>query len=76
MEHPLIGNLEELTPEQLTDKINELHQKLTVAMRTGNGHLCNQIRMAIESYTNKLREKQAKAWEETSQNFKDKINIS
>jgi hypothetical protein len=76
MEHPLIGNLEELTPEQLTDKINELHQKLTVAMRTGNGNLCNQIRMAIESYTNKLREKQAKAWEETSQNFKDKINIS
>ena len=76
MEHPLIGNLEELTPEQLTEKITELHQKLTIAMRTGNGHLCNQIRMAIESYTNKLREKQAKAWEESAQNFKDKINIS
>lgn len=76
MEHPLIGNLDELTPEQLTDKINELHQKLTIAMRTGNGHICNQIRMAIESYTNKLREKQIKAWEESAQNFKDKINIS
>ena len=76
MEHPLIDNLDELTPEQLTDKINELHQKLTIAMRTGNGHLCNQIRMAIESYTNKLREKQIKAWEESAQNFKDKINIS
>ena len=76
MEHPLIGNLEELTPEQLTEKITELHQKLTIAMRTGNGHLCNQIRMAIESYTNKLRAKQAKAWEESAQNFKDKINIS
>jgi hypothetical protein len=32
--------------------------------------------MAIESYTNKLREKQAKAYEESNQNFKDKINIS
>jgi hypothetical protein len=76
MEHPLISNIDEFTPDELIEKINELNSKLTIGMRSGNSHLCNQIRMAIESYTNKLREKQAKAYEESNQNFKDKINIS
>jgi hypothetical protein len=76
MEHPLISNIDELTHDELIEKINELNSKLTIGMRSGNSHLCNQIRMAIESYTNKLREKQAKAYEESNQNFKDKINIS
>jgi hypothetical protein len=76
MEHPLISNIDDLTPDELIEKINELNSKLTIGMRVGNSHLCNQIRMAIESYTNKLREKQAKAYEESNQNFKDKINIS
>jgi len=76
MEHPLISNIDELTLDELIEKINELNSKLTIGMRSGNSHLCNQIRMAIESYTNKLREKQAKAYEESNQDFKDKINIS
>ena len=76
MEHPLISGLDELTQEQLTEKITELNNKLNIAYRTGNGHLCNQIRMALESYTNKLREKQAKAYEDAQKNFDDKIKIS
>jgi hypothetical protein len=76
MEHPLVANLDELTPEQLTEKITELNNKLGIAYRTGNGHLCNQLRMVLESYTNKLREKQIKQWEEAQDNFKDKIKIS
>ena len=76
MEHPLIGNLDELTAEQLHEKITELTKKLNIAYRTGNGHLCDQIRMAIESYSSKLKEKQMKQWEESQNNFKDKINIS
>lgn len=76
MEHPLISNLDELTPDQLHEKITELTNKLGIAYRTGNGHLCNQIRMALESYTTKLKEKQAKAYEEAQQNFNDKIKIS
>ncbi len=76
MEHPLISGIDTLTQEELIEKINELNRKLNIAYRSGNGHLCDQIRMAVESYTNKLREKQAKAYEESNQNFKDKINIS
>lgn len=57
MEHPLVGNLDELTADQLTTQINDLSRKLGIANRTGNAHLCNQIRMALESYQNKYQEK-------------------
>ena len=57
MEHPLIANLDDLTAEQLQEKISELTKKLSIALRTGNGHLCNQLRMALESYQNKYNER-------------------
>lgn len=76
MEHPLIGDLDSLSNEELQTKITELTNKLFIAARTGNAHLCDQIRMAIESYTNKLQAKQQKEYEDAMGNFKDKINIS
>lgn len=57
MEHPLIANLDSLTEEELLAKITELNKKLSIAMRTGNAYLCNQLRMAIESYQTKYNEK-------------------
>ena len=57
MEHPLIASLDDQTAEQLLEKINELNRKLGIAFNTGNAHLCNQIRMAIESYQTKYNEK-------------------
>jgi hypothetical protein len=57
MEHPLIPNLDSLTVDELSEKISELNRKLSIAYRTGNDHLCNQIRMAIESYQTKYQEK-------------------
>ena len=57
MEHPLISNLDELNLEQLQEKISELTKKLGIASRTGNAYLCNQLRMALESYQNKYQEK-------------------
>lgn len=76
MEHPLIGELSSLTLDELTAKISELNQKLTFAMRTGNGDLCNQLRMAIESYNNKYREKLSEVYKSSQASFKDKIDIS
>ena len=77
MEHPLIGPLDELTLEELSVRINELGKKLGIAARTGNGHLCNQIRMAMENYQNmyqtRLQESYKKAQGDT--NFDDKISI-
>ncbi len=73
MEHPLIGNLDSLTPDQLLEKINELNKKLSIAHRSGNGYLCNQLRMAIESYQTKYQEKTRR---DQGTAFDDVIDIS
>jgi hypothetical protein len=73
MEHPLIKNLNELSNQELLDKISELHKKLAIAARSGNGHMCNQIRMALESYQNQFNEKTRK---DSGTPFDDVIDIS
>jgi len=77
MEHPLIGNLDDLTADELSSKVNELSTKLSIAARSGNGHLCDQIRMALESYQNKYREKLEDTYKKQSggRNFDNKIDI-
>lgn len=73
MEHPLIGNLDSLSEQELLDKVNELHKKLSIAYRTGNGYLCDQLRMAIESYQSKYQERIRK---NPDNNFDEIIDIS
>jgi hypothetical protein len=79
MEHPLIHSLNDESLEDLSKKISELHRKLTIAHRIGNGYLCDQIRMAIESYTTKHQEKMAELYRPKNSNdvdFDSKIDIS
>ena len=77
MEHPLIGSLDEQTLEELGARINELGKKLSIAARTGNGHLCDQIRMAMENYQNMYQQKLQESYKKAQgdSNFDDKINI-
>lgn len=77
MEHPLIGDISELSIDELSEKLNDLRNKLNIVSRSGNGHLCNQLRMAIETYQNKYTEKlQANDKKQSGDvNFNDKINI-
>jgi hypothetical protein len=79
MEHPLIPNLDDLKIDELGSKISELNNKLRIAQNTGNGQLCNQIRMAIESYQTKhsqrLQEMYQAANKDLGKNLDDKINI-
>ena len=75
MEHPLIGSLDDLTIDELGLKINELNKKLMIAQKMGNGHMCNQIRMALENYNSKYREKLEETYKKSQHNFDDKINI-
>ena len=77
MEHPLIGDLNDLTVDELSSKVNDLQNKLSIATRSGNGHLCNQLRMALESYQNKYREKMEETYRKQSggRNFDNKIDI-
>ena len=74
MDHPLISNLDGLTAEELLEKVNELNRKLAIAYRMGNNDLCNQIRMAVETYQNKYQEKIRK--NQSGPDFTDIINIS
>ena len=79
MEHPFIHSLDDLTLEQLGSKISELHKKLSIAHRTGNGYLCDQIRMALNSYQAKQQAKMQELYSPKpgeQDNFNDKINIS
>lgn len=78
MEHPFINNLDDLTLEQLGSKISELHKKLGIAVRSGNPYLCDQIRMALTSYTTKQQEKTAELYKPKGGEdaFDSKIDIS
>ena len=73
MEHPLIGSLEDLSPDQLLERITELNRKLGIATRMGNAYLCNQLRMAIESHQTKYQEKIRR---DSNNNFDSVIDIS
>jgi hypothetical protein len=77
MEHPLIGNLDQLTVDELTTIISDLNRKLGIAARSGNAHLCNQIRMALESYNSKYQEKLQASYQKVvdDSHLKDKIKI-
>lgn len=75
MEHPLIGDLNSLTLDELSAKVSELNGKLNIAMRIGNGHLCGQLRMAIESFQSKYQEKLQESYKKSDVDFGDKIKI-
>lgn len=77
MEHPLIGSTDSMTLEQLSTRISELHKKLGIVQRTGNSHLCNQIRMALETFNNQYQRKLEDSYKKQSGDvdFGSKINI-
>jgi hypothetical protein len=74
MEHPLIPSIDNLTPDELMSKITELNNKLGIAYRLANHDLCNQLRMAIETYQNKYTEKIRKPPDEGN-DFSNMIDI-
>ena len=79
MEHPLVQVDPDLTVDQLQTKINELNKKLSVAIRSGNGHLAGQIRMALDSFNVRYQEKIKELYASASKagtDFSDRINIS
>lgn len=77
MEHPLIHDIDNLTLDELGSKVNELNKKLAIAARMGNGHLCDQIRMALASYSARHQEKLAELFKGGDQaGFDKKIDIS
>ena len=76
MIHPLM-NLDEVTKlsiDELQVKIGELNKKLTVAYRTQNQMLINQVRMVIEGYNQEYYKKINEQYKKL--NLNDKIKVS
>ena len=74
MEHPLISNIDDLTTDELSSKVTELNKKLSIAYRLANHDLCNQLRMALETYQNKYQEKLRKS--QSGTDYEGMIDIS
>jgi len=59
MEHPLLEDISELTLDQLTAKLSDLHRKYAYIASRGDARLTNQILMVIEAYQNRYQQKLA-----------------
>lgn len=77
MEHPLIPNLDDLSMDQLQEKIADLTRKVGIAHRMGNAQLRYQVQMALDTYQTKYRERlMASPKGGDDPDFSSKINIT
>jgi len=78
MGHPLTPNLSNLSTEELSKKVNDLNQRLSMAYRWGRGDLVQQIYLMLEDYNFEIKERTRKQMEETAKknpNFDKLIDI-
>jgi hypothetical protein len=78
MEHPLIGDISNLSLEELGQKINEINKRLIWA-RKHNSQLTAQLYMMLESYQNQYSDKQQAIWKKENAagtDFADRIDIT
>ena len=76
MEHPLIGDLSELTIEQLQNKISELNKRLAFANKSGNQAMVNQLQMVLSRYNTHYQRKMRDLMPKGDDKYGDKIDIS
>jgi hypothetical protein len=62
--HPLVGNLEELSNEELHKKYNELMTKFNQAHRFGPVSVIPQMQMILENYKFEMDKRNRKTLEE------------
>jgi hypothetical protein len=58
MDHPFVGDLSNLSMEELTEKINTLGKALSFAARSGKYQLAEQVQLALNSYRAELGRQQ------------------
>lgn len=78
MFNPLLSDLSKLKDQEIEDKITELMKKYTIAAKSGQGMLCNQLLIILESYKSeqqKRYEMNLKKSLSTNKNLDDYINI-
>jgi len=79
MEHPLISIDPNTSVEDLQARITDLTKKLAFASRSGNGHLYNQIRLALNTYQSHYQARVQQihnANQNQGTDYSDRINIT
>lgn len=78
MFNPLLPDLSKLKNEDIDNKIVDLMKKYTIAARSGQGGVCNQISILLDAYKDEQRVRYHKANQklaEQNKNLDDFINI-
>lgn len=78
MFNPLLPDLSTIKNEDLENKITELMKKFTIAARSGQGGVCNQISVILDCYRQEqLRRyaESAKKLQTQNKNLDDYINV-
>lgn len=73
--HPMIGDLSNKTPQELEEKISELNKKIVFASRSNNSAMINQLIMALNSYRSEYIKRQEELWSKKSDKLVGKIDI-
>lgn len=78
MFNPLIPDLSKLKNDDIDNKIIELMQKYSIAARSGQGMICNQIAVILEMYKqeqSKRNQESLKKLANQNKNLDDFINV-
>lgn len=79
MNHPLTGNLQDLSDNDLQKKITELGKRLVFAHQTGNAQMIGQLEMLMEDFREESirrdRERMAKMQENNGKDWDDLIDV-
>ena len=67
--HPLLGNLQNLSDDELQKKISDLNTRFMQAYRSGTTHIIPQIQMIIEDYRAELSRRNALKLKEMEEKF-------
>lgn len=75
--HPLIGDLSALTVDEVLQKLDVLHKRLSFAKNTGNSAMMNQIINVIQDYQTEYDKRRMAEVKAAEQNpiFKDSLDI-
>lgn len=79
MFNPLLPDLSKIKNEDLELKINELMRKYFMAARSGQGMVCQQIQVILDTYKQEQQKRfiaaSKKVSENQGKNFDDFINV-
>jgi len=72
MNHPLTGNLRDLSDGELLKKITDLQKRMVFAHSSGHGQVLGQIEMMLDDYRGEQQRRDIERYEKLNNANKDK----